>query len=878
MKNTKNKSLAIAIAILLMLSIGTSIILVQPTYAHTPAWKVPTFAFINVSPNPVGVGQYVNVIMWMDKVINQAAYGNAIRFQNYKLTITDPDGTVETVTFPTAVDTTSSQYYSYTPTKTGNYTFKFDYPGQTYNYGGDYNNDTYLASSATTTLTVQEEQIGQITSYPLPTEYWTRPIYGENTDWWTISSNWLGEGGPQTTASFSGYQVYVPDAVGSLTSHVMWTKALQSGGVVGGDMFTQEGQTYFEGSAYIPRYTNPIIVEGMLIYTEPRSFGDVDSFSGSGVYGPTVCRDLRTGELLWSKAEVPKISFALLFDVQNPNQHGAYQPILVSPLGSTWRAFDAFTGVAVFNATNVPSGTKAMGPNGEYLIYTISNAGTDLNPNYRLCEWNSSKLWYGATGVASLIKGTVDASIWTGDNIRYDWNVSLPWLTQAASLPDWSAASSGVKPHVAKYNDLMLCHNGAFSSGGDMFSPASWTPYDYFAVNLNPSKGALGSVLWRTTISPPAGNISTNFGGCDFEKHVFLEEYKETSQWVAYDLNTGKKMWGPTEPQNEWDYYGVAGVEDRIAMIAYGKVFSQMFSGIIYCYDEMTGNRLWTYGNGGSGNNTASGYYGDGRHPTAMSAIGNGVIYSVTTEHTVSTPIYKGALARAVNATDGTEIWTISSFTASFHSTSYAIADGFSTWFNGYDNSIYIVGRGPSATTVSAPHSGLSWATPLVITGSVIDLSSGTKQDAQSVRFPNGVPVSSDASMKDWMGYIYQQRPAPNNFTGVPVQISVLDSNNNFRTIGVATTDATGTYSLTWTPDIPGDFTVYASFTGTNGYWPSSAIDHFTVMQASTPVSTAEPVTGFATTSDLMTYIVVGVIAIIIAIAIATLLNLRKRT
>ena len=64
-----------------------------------------------------------------------------------------------------------------------------------------------------------------------------------------------------------------------------------------------------------------------------------------------------------------------------------------------------------------------------------------------------------------------------------------------------------------------------------------------------------------------------------------------------------------------------------------------------------------------------------------------------------------------------------------------------------------------------------------------------------------------------------------------------LDSNGNYRTIGTATTDASGTYSLTWTPDIPGNYTVIATFAGTNGYWPSSAETAFNVMQA--PAATA---------------------------------------
>ena len=61
----------------------------------------------------------------------------------------------------------------------------------------------------------------------------------------------------------------------------------------------------------------------------------------------------------------------------------------------------------------------------------------------------------------------------------------------------------------------------------------------------------------------------------------------------------------------------------------------------------------------------------------------------VTTEHTFETPIYKGALARAVNATDGTELWTLSAATGEFTGESYAIADGYSVFFNSYDQQIY---------------------------------------------------------------------------------------------------------------------------------------------------------------------------------------------
>jgi hypothetical protein len=872
----KKKYLIIAITALLVLSISASMIIVQTSDAHTPPWNIPTFAFINVSPDPIGVGQYVNVIMWVDKVPNGAAWTNSIRLHNYKLTITTPTG-VETKTWDEIVDTTSSQYYSYTPHTVGNYTFKFEFLGSTYTWPGDFQNDTFLPSSATTTLTVQEEQITTITSYPLPSEYWTRPIYGENTDWWIISSNWLGEGGPQTTASFSGYQVAVPDAVGSRTGHIMWTLPLQSGGVVGGDMLTVQGQTYFDGTAYIPRYANPIILEGKLIYREPLSYG-ATSTTRSGENGRTFCRDIRTGELNWVSDNMSTPSFGLIFDVQNQNEHGVCQPMVISVVGTTWYVYDAFAGIKLCEVINVPTGTEAMGPNGEFIKYVIANAGTNEKPNYRLCEWNSTRLFMPEGQTVPQTYGIIDASISSGINNRYDWNVSLPWLTEAAALPDWSAASSGVRPHVAKWNDLILCHNGSFASGGDMFSPASWTPYNYFAINVNPSSGALGSLKWIKQFNPPAGNISTNFGGYDFDKHVFLENYKETRQWVAYDMNTGNKLWGPTESQAAWDYYGIAGVEDRTALIAYGKVYSQFFSGILYCYDEMTGKLLWTYGNGGEGNSTASGYYGGyGVYPTAIMAIGNEVIYMGATEHTVSTPIYKGAKVRAVSAIDGTELWATSSFVNSFHTTSMAIADGFTTWWNGYDASIYTTGRGPSHTTVLIRNDAVTQGNSLLIQGTIMDTASGTTQDEQIARFPDGVPCVSDGSMDEWMGYIYQQRPCPTNVTGVTVSIDVLDANGNYRNIGTAITDANGFYSFAWQPDVPGKYTVYANFAGTNGYWPSNAETAFYVSEAPQATAQPTPATQLSMADQYFLPAVAGIIVAIFIVGAILALLIRKR-
>jgi hypothetical protein len=427
--------------------------------------------------------------------------------------------------------------------------------------------------------------------------------------------------------------------------------------------------------------------------------------------------------------------------------------------------------------------------------------------------------------------------------------------------------------------DRLLCRNGSLPSIGTSFYATSWTPYTYFAVNLNASKGTIGSILWMKTYSPPSNNITVLYGGADPQARVFLEVYKEEMRYVGYNLDTGEKIWGPVEPQTAFDYYGNDFGGNLVAQMAKGKLYSVGMAGILYCRDAKTGQLLWTYGNGELGNSTYAGFNGGyGVYPTYIAAVANGIVYTQTTEHTILNPIFKGCLTRAINGTDGNEIWTLSAYTGGGGSTtSYAVADGFSTWYNGYDNSIYVVGRGPSKTTIDAPKAGLSLGSSVVLSGTVLDNSAGTMQDQQTARFSQGVPVSSDASMTDWMAYVYQQKPMPNTFTGVQVQLYVLDSNGNYRQIGASSTDENGYYTLTWTPDISGDYRVYAQFEGNNGYWPSRAVSSFTVDNGiATPVPTHISIP--PSTADL--YLLPGIIAIIISVAIVgavLLLAIRKR-
>ncbi|MGA2524045.1 MAG: hypothetical protein ABSF65_07835, partial [Candidatus Bathyarchaeia archaeon] len=118
----------------------------------------------------------------------------------------------------------------------------------------------------------------------------------------------------------------------------------------------------------------------------------------------------------------------------------------------------------------------------------------------------------------------------------------------------------------------------------------------------------------------------------------------------------------------------------------------------------------------------------------------------------------------------------------------------------------------------------------------------------------------------------------PTNITGVPVILSVLDSNGNYRAIGTTTTTASGFYSFNWKPDIAGNYTVTATFAGTKSYYGSSAQTAFYASaSAPTAAPTATPLTGLASNTTLMYAVVAMIIVFIVGIAIVALLVTRKR-
>ena len=210
-------------------------------------------------------------------------------------------------------------------------------------------------------------------------------------------------------------------------------------------------------------------------------------------------------------------------------------------------------------------------------------------------------------------------------------------------------------------------------------------------------------------------------------------------------------------------------------------IYDATFDGHCYAWNATTGALVWNWWAGPAGYNTV---YNSWPFKT-VELVADGKVY-LNGGHTYNPPLFRGSHAYALNATTGETIWSINSFCES-NSPVVAAADGVLTLPNAYDNLLYAYGTGLSATTVDAPSAAITLGSSLVIRGTVTDQSPG--QTCLGIPAA-GTPAISDASMGDWMNYLYGQQPIPTNATGVHVSLDVIDANNNFRHIGDVTSDA----------------------------------------------------------------------------------------
>lgn len=801
-----NSLLILTIALLMT----TAIIVPLPI---AKAETVAPNAFMAVNPNPVGVNQQLSIIVWCQPITPYNSIPTPMI--DFTVTITKPNGSIDTLG-PMDSWPMGAVFFAYTPTLAGEYTFKFNYPGQTFPSG-----EVYVpAESPTTKLVVQEERVPDWPAAELPTEYWERPINSENREWSSISGDWLMCYYNSTYTGFGDASAgYNPYSKAPRSSHIAWTKPVTSGGLVGGELGSLG---YYSGISYGVYLTPPIIMNGKLYYNlEPSNWGH---FRPENYFG-FVCVDLRTGEELWRNME-GGVDAGQNYMSYVPGGQGV-RAFLWDLTGSTWEVFDPFDGKQLFSFENATQGTDwwwedpvVFGDDGTMFVYILDGYANSL------VMWNSTKAFESNGLIRVGSDGLQRFSVRQG---IFDWEKGIEWTV---TIPDRNVG------WYTPYSIFGISEGVAIAKSG---SSSNEVAYD-IAYDIT-----TGEEIW---IHDETDAVQTFFSVTG--QGVFASFSLVERRWTGYDIKTGEQLWLSDQNEYPWGtYIGYAPI------IAYDKLYSGSFDGYVHAFDIETGKEVWKFYSGDSGTETVYGHWAFWDGPI----IADGVVFAGTGEETPTQPLTRGNKVFAIDAETGAEIWNISGYMSL-----RAIADGYLLGYNGYDSKIYCFGKGQTETTISVQDDTVPLGDSVLIKGMITDQSPGAE----------GTPAIADDYMSEWMEYLHMQKPCPDYIEGVEVKLETLDPNMNFYEIGTVTSDASGMFKLMWEPPVEGEYTIIATFAGSESYFSSYTETAIGVTEAPSPAGPIEPE---PTEAPLVT----TEIAMIAAVAVACIIGvvafwaLRKR-
>ncbi|MDG6222934.1 MAG: PQQ-binding-like beta-propeller repeat protein [Candidatus Bathyarchaeota archaeon] len=788
-KYLANKMITISLIVIFVFSTMSFIL---PTMAQATVDPNP---YINAMPNPVQVNN--PVLFHVGSVYPTPT--SVVGWEGLMVEVVKPDGSTEMLG-PITTDTTGGTGVLYTPTTLGTYTIRTLFPETvtTFNSArigpiGTVMEETY---SEPVELIVREEPLEFYPGHKLPEGYWGRPVGGELREWNVILGNHLHSSLPTGTGPHNIVKQgneYAPE-----TGHVLWRHQMTTGGLAGGF-----GNLAFEqGDAYEEKFHGTVILGGILFYNNFE-----DQYGPEHIELPVVAIDLKTGKQLWRSelvaydGTIEKIAFGQLFYWDSYNYHGAFG-YLWTVSGSTWHAFDPWTGRWEYTMENVPSGTNVWGPRGEIYRYNINkNQGT-------MTLWNSSRV-------------VSDEGSWRPQGEVYDATDGIEWTINIPGLSDMEGSVYKVRENYIIGAD--------FQRGG-----RAPTPAHIWAIEVDIMK-AEAELIWDTTWTLPSGVQTVTVEDVSAEQDLIIHSSKETRQTWGRRLSTGEMIWGPTAKRHYTDNWGHSS-GNSWDIIAEDKVIAGNYGGTVWCYDAQTGNVEWTF--------DIPDPYTEVLHNNFWrfrpAQVTDGKLYIENTEHNPRDPQPRGAPYICIDLETGTEIWRLP-YRQGEWSTHSIIGDSTIVMQNTYDQAVYAVGKGPSAITLEAPLTGVTAGSSVVLRGMVTDISPGTQEELIKLRFPNGVPAVSDSDMTAWMTYVYNQYEQPADVTGVPVKIEIVDPNGHYEWIGTATTDVYGNYGYSFRPQVEGQYLIITTFEGSASYYGSTSTTYITIDPAPTPAAPIEP-------------------------------------
>ncbi len=845
MKNLLKKQLTFgktklsSITLILLLALSALVTIFPLAFAYTSVPDRETGTAVGISPTHVGKGQQVIInIMTYPAPAGPTYYAQDVTagltggLSNISVSITKPDGTTDTfmpidetlkgagIEIPGQAQIVGSLMFYYYPDQTGNYSVTASFPGKTYTTDNVYkslNLSVYYKPSSSkqaSTFSVQEEPVlsGILNGYPwspLPNDYWQNPVSTNNREWAAISGDWV-QGNILVQQYISSYNEY---STAPKTDHIVWANEVSLGGLVGGEW----GSLPYNGGGGDAN----IILEGK-IYQASSKTGYFD------------CIDEITGETLWTAPGNPTLAHRLdpFFQTASQANEGGITASLWQASGTSWKRYDPYDGDLLQTIANAPSNLDTVAfSDGNPYVFVTQSPGMNMgggNPSFN----NTRPM---GIDYSFLIKW--DMSKVTGN----DWKTGIVW----------NVSTIDTKLDITK-GEVNVGDNGFFGVRAWPFVEANvvvvrthnamqiMEGYDY----------TTGAFLWRNNNTVLSIGVNDADGG---PNGPIIMIDGATAEFVAYNVKTGKEQWRASMGELPWGM-----VPDYCYCIHNGTFYTGSYDGHVYAYDLDDGKLVWQ-----------SDYYGDedeslyGTQPFNGRMVGaDGILYISTDTVYQLMPRTRFHVLVAINETTGDFLWKLP-----IGAKPRSIANGYLVATDGENGIQYCIGKGKTATSITAPTTAVSVGTGVLIQGSVLDMSPGN---------PN-TPAVSDADMSEWMDYLYGQNATllntPPSPDGVPVRILAIDSNGNVNLIGTTISDSSGQYSFKWTPTTPDVYKITATFDGSDSYWGSWAETGLAIEAA----PAASPTASATTTQPYELYTIGTGIAVIIAVAIVGLLILRKR-
>jgi outer membrane protein assembly factor BamB len=532
------------------------------------------------------------------------------------------------------------------------------------------------------------------------------------------------------------------------------------------------------------------------------------------------------------------------------------------------------------------------GAGGGALLVYIYGQNTGATTGWLAC-WNSTlainsyintpTAWNLAAGGAAMVVGNSVAGFPTiaqqqttqplDWNYGIMWNITIPnltFMTTASNTTYATASGAGYTTVPATWNLagadmnyvlLQSTLSDSVPTGTNVITLAvinvanqpMTTTYTQ-TIGGDTQVPTTGSFAWIENVTLPAYDqgSGTVFRAYLLDGGNIIIPEKTAGECIwDYSETTGTLLWTSTPFNNDFVLQSISA-----GIVANGIYYNPGYDGYMHAINTTTGAQIWD-----SISRTGGLEMPQPAYPMSGVTVAGGEVFTTTSKSYEVEPLYRGHCLYAYDATTGAQNWNISG-----QISVSAIVNGILVGTNSYDGRVYAFSRGQTATTVSAA----SWGGQNIVI-------QGTVTDQTPTSQAKGTPAISDAWMTPWMEYLYMDQPYPTNAVGVPVSIDAVDPNGNYIHIGNATSDISGTYSYQWTPpDIPGKYTIVASFSADNSYYGSSGETAAVVSAATTAVSPTPTPTSVADMYFVPAIAGLFVLIAIVAIVLA-LLMLRKR-